>query len=475
MSALGITIVFFESAIIVYFLFLSLTHLSLIIRAFFSIRSYRHETEADRLDSAFESTHFKPITLVCPAYNEEVGVVTAVNSLISMRYPEFQVVVVNDGSTDATLERLIQAFRLRPSHRVVRQYLPTAEIRGIYESAYVPNLVLVDKVNGGKADALNCGINVARYPLVCCMDGDSILENDALLRIARPFVDRSDIVASGGVVRPVNGCRVTSMGIRGIFLPGSWLARFQIVEYLRSFLFARVALASVDSLFIVSGAFGVFRRDILLAAGGFETATIGEDFELVVRLHRHLREGKRPYHITLVPDPVCWTEVPEDFRTLARQRNRWQRGLLETLWRHRRMCFNPRYGRIGLFSLPYFLFFEALAPIVEFSGYLIFLVAVWKHSLNTPFAILFLYVALLLGTLVSVISVVFQELSGHRYQGLKAWCILLLSSLLENFGYRQLTLVWRIKGTIDWLLGRDHWGRMERKGLEPTQPAAPAP
>jgi cellulose synthase/poly-beta-1,6-N-acetylglucosamine synthase-like glycosyltransferase len=167
--------------------------------------------------------------------------------------------------------------------------------------------------------------------------------------------------------------------------------------------------------------------------------------------------------------------VPEDFRTLARQRNRWQRGLLETLWRHRRMCFNPRYGRIGLFSLPYFLFFEALAPIVEFSGYLIFLVAVWKHSLNTPFAILFLYVALLLGTLVSVISVVFQELSGHRYQGLKAWCILLLSSLLENFGYRQLTLVWRIKGTIDWLLGRDHWGRMERKGLEPTQPAAPAP
>ena len=227
----------------------------------------------------------------------------SINSLISLRYPEFQVVVVSDGSTDATLERLIKAFKLQPSQRVVRHLLPTKEVHGIYESAYVPNLVVVDKANGGKADALNCGINLARYPLVCCMDGDSLLENDALLRIARPFMDRPDMVASGGVVRPLNGCKVTPMGIRGIFLPGSWLARFQIVEYLRAFLFARVGLASLDSMFIVSGAFGVFRKDVVVAAGGFETATIGEDFELVVRLHRCLREWKRPHHITLVPDP----------------------------------------------------------------------------------------------------------------------------------------------------------------------------
>lgn len=345
-------------------------------------------------------------------------------------------------------------------------------MRGIYESAYVPNLVVVDKVNGGKADALNCGVNLARYPLICCMDGDSLLENDSLLRIARPFMDRPDMAASGGVIRPLNGCKVTAMGIRGIHLPDSWLARFQIVEYLRAFFFDRVGMASLDGLFIVSGAFGVFRKDLVVEAGGFETATIGEDFELVVRLHRCLREEKRPYHITLVPDPVCWTEVPETARELGRQRNRWQRGLLETLWKHRRMWFNPEYGRVGLFSMPYFLFFEALAPIIELTGYLMFGWSIWQHSINAPFAILFIYLALLLGMLNSVVSIVLQEISGHRYQGLKAWSLLLLTALVENFGYRQMTLWWRLKGTIDWIRRKDSWGHMTRKGIGPGSPPA---
>jgi len=468
---------FFAWGILAYFLALHLTHLSLILRAFFSIRGYLDEVDTDRLDSAFETSHYKPMTLICPAYNEEAGVVPSVNSLISLRYPEFQVVVVNDGSKDATLEKLTAAFRLRPSHRVLRQLLSTKEVRGIYESAYVPNLVVVDKANGGKADALNCGINLARYPLVCCMDGDSLLENDSLLRIARPFLDRPDLVASGGVIRPLNGCKVTTMGIRGIHLPASWLARFQIVEYLRAFLFGRVGLASLDTMFIVSGAFGVFRKDLVVEAGGFETATIGEDFELVVRLHRHLREAKRPYHITLVPDPVCWTEVPEDAGVLGRQRNRWQRGLLETLWKHRRMWFNPKYGRVGLFSIPYFILFEALAPLIEASGYVVFLWYLWEHSVNSAFAILFIYVALLLGVLNSVVSVVLQEISGHRYQGFRAWSILLFTAVAENFGYRQMTVWWRLRGTFDWIRGKEGWGHMKRKGIGPTPnpPPPPAP
>jgi len=465
---------FIEWGILGYFLALHLTHLSLILRAFFSIRGYQDEVETDRLDTAFETSHYKPMTLICPAHNEEAGVVPSVNSLISLRYPEFQVVVVNDGSKDATLERLIAAFKLRPSHRVLRELLPTAEVRGIYESAYVPNLVVVDKANGGKADALNCGVNLARYPLVCCMDGDSLLENDSLLRIARPFMDRPNLVASGGVIRPLNGCRVTPMGIRGIFLPDSWLARFQIVEYLRAFLFGRVGLASLDTMFIVSGAFGVFRKDLVVKVGGFETATIGEDFELIVRLHRRLRELKQPHHITLVPDPVCWTEVPEDLGVLGRQRNRWQRGLLETLWKHRKMWFNPKYGRVGLFSMPYFIFFEALAPIIESLGYVVFALSLWSHSINSRFAILFICVALLLGVLNSVVSVLLQEISGHRYQGLRAWGLLLFTALLENFGYRQLTVWWRLRGTLDWIRGKEGWGHMKRKGIAPSSgpPAA---
>lgn len=466
-----------EWGILAYFLILNLTNLALILRSFFSIRVHLSELETDPLDTTFGTTHFKPMTLICPAYNEEAGVVASVNSLISLRYPEFQVVVVNDGSSDGTLAQLIKAFRMQPSNRVLRSLLPTSEVRGIYESAYVPNLVVVDKANGGKADALNCGINLARYPLVCCMDGDSLLENDALLRIARPFTDRPDMAASGGQIRPLNGCKVTPMGIRGIHLPGSWLARFQIVEYLRAFLFGRVGLASLDSLFIVSGAFGVFRRDLLVATGGFETATIGEDFELVVRLHRRLREWKRPHHITLVPDPVCWTEVPEHFRELGRQRNRWQRGLLETLWRHRRMILNPRYGRVGLFSMPYFLIFEGLAPVIEAGGYLYFAGSIWAHSLSGPFAILFFYTALLLGVMNSLVSVVLHEISGHRYQGFRAWSILLFAAVAENFGYRQLTVWWRLRGTFDWLRGKDSWGHLQRKGLTahpvPTPPTGP--
>lgn len=461
-----------EWGFLLYFLLLQLTHLALILRAFATTRRYQDEVETDRLDTAFETSHSKPMTLICPVHNEEAGVVASVNSLISLRYPEFQVVVVNDGSGDATLARLIAAFRLQPSHRVLRQLLPTGKVLGIYESAYVPNLVVVDKVNGGKADALNCGINLARYPLVCCMDGDSLLENDALLRIARPFMDRPGLVASGGVIRPLNGCRVTPMGIRGIHLPDSWLARFQVVEYLRAFLFGRVGLASLDSVFIVSGAFGVFRKDLVVRAGGFDTTTVGEDFELVVRLHRRIREWGQPYHITLVPDPICWTEVPEDLRTLGRQRNRWQRGLWEALWKHRRMWFNPAYGRVGLFSMPYFLLFEALAPVIEAGGYLVFAVSVWRHSINTPFAVLFLYVALLLGVLNSVVSVLLQEISGHRYQGLKAFSLLLVAAVAENFGYRQVTLWWRLRGTFDWLRGKGGWGHMRRRGLGQAAPPA---
>jgi cellulose synthase/poly-beta-1,6-N-acetylglucosamine synthase-like glycosyltransferase len=471
----GFITVFFEWGILGYFLALHLTHLSLILRAFFSIRGYLDEVDTDRLDTAFETSHYKPMTLICPAYNEEAGVVPSVNSLISLRYPEFQVVVVNDGSKDATLQKLIEAFRLKPSQRVLRQLLPTKEVRGIYESVYVPNLVVVDKANGGKADALNCGVNLARYPLVCCMDGDSLLENDSLLRIARPFMDHPNLVASGGVIRPLNGCKVTTMGIRGIHLPDSWLARFQIVEYLRAFLFGRVGLASLDTMFIVSGAFGVFRKELIVAAGGFETATIGEDFELVVRMHRYLRENKRPYHITLVPDPVCWTEVPEEVKVLGRQRNRWQRGLLETLWKHRRMWFNPKYGRVGLFSMPYFIFFEALAPLIEVTGYAVFVWSLWSGSINSTFAILFIYVALLLGVLNSVVSVVLQEISGHRYQGLKALSILLLTAVIENFGYRQMTVWWRLMGTIDWIRGKDGWGHMTRKGIGPAPTTPPPP
>lgn len=453
-----------EWVILLYFLVLNLTHFVLILRAYFSTRRYLEEVEVDQLEDYFESSHFRPISLVCPVHNEAAGAVASVNSLLGLRYPEFQVIVVNDGSTDDTLQRLVEAFRLQPSRCVVRQVLPTEPIRAIYESAFLPRLVVVDKANGGKADALNCGLNLARYPLVCCMDGDSLMENDALLRVARPFMDRADMAATAGVIRPLNGCRVTPMGIRGIFLPEGWLARMQVVEYLRSFLFGRMGLADVGSLFIVSGAFGLFKRSLLLEVGGFRKS-LGEDFELVVRLHRHLREQGRPCPIAMVPDPVCWTEVPEDAGTLRRQRNRWQRGLLDSLWLHRQMWFNPAYGRIGLFSMPYFLLFEALAPFIETAGYLFFLYALVEGKTHGPFAAAFFCVALLMGIFNNQVAVLLEQVTDHPYPRVRDWLRLMLFGVLDHFGYRQMTLWWRIRGSIDWIRGRREWGHMKRVGI----------
>jgi cellulose synthase/poly-beta-1,6-N-acetylglucosamine synthase-like glycosyltransferase len=450
--------------ILLYFLTMNVTHFVLIVRAYLATRRYQDESEVDQLEDYFDSIHVKPITLICPAYNESGGVVASVNSLLGLRYPEFQVVVVNDGSNDDTLEKLIEAFRLRPSQRVIRQALPSAAVRCVYESAFLPRLVVVDKENGGKADALNCGLNVATYPLVCCMDGDSLLENDALLRVTRPFLDQPNVVATAGVIRPLNGCKVTPMGIRGIFMPGSWLARMQVVEYLRSFLFGRMGLSTVGSLFIVSGAFGVFRKDLLMEVGGFHR-TIGEDFELVVRLHHHLKAQGRPYKLVMVPDPVCWTEVPEDSGTLRRQRNRWQRGLLDSLWIHREMWFNADYGRIGLFSMPYFLIFEAAAPIIEILGYGFFFYALYEGKVHGPFALAFFCVALLLGVVNSHVAILLEQITNHPYQRVQDWAMLLLCGVLENFGFRQRTLIWRLKGIVDWYRGKEGWGHMKRKGI----------
>ena len=447
--------------ILAYFLIMNLLFLFLIIRAYLAIRKYHEEIRVDRIEDSFESIHLKPVTLICPLHNEGAGAVLTVQNLLGLRYPEFQVVVVNDGSNDDTLAQLIQTFHLYPSNRVIRVLLPTQRVIQVYESAFLPRLVVVDKENGGKADALNCGLNLASFPLVCCVDGDSLLEQDALLCVTRPFLDLPNVVATSGIVRPVNGCNVTPMGIRGIELPTSWLARMQVVEYLRSFLYGRMGQSELGSIFIVSGAFGVFRRELLLEIGGFYK-TIGEDFELVLRLHHHLLAKGEPYQVVMVPDPVCWTEVPEDLGTLSRQRNRWQRGLLDSLWLHRELWFNSDFGLIGLFSLPHFLIFEAAAPVLEVLGYLYFLYALVEGKTHLPFALAFFCVALLMGVFNSQVAVILEQITNHPYQRMGDWCLLLFCSVLENFGYRQRTLWWRLLGIFDWLRKKQHWGHMVR-------------
>lgn len=406
---------------------------------------------------------------IAPAYNEELTIEESVKSLLMLQYPEYEVIVVNDGSKDDTLERLKGTFDLHQVQPDIEVTVPCNEILGVYRSPTHPNLVAVDKENGGKADALNARINVSTYPVICAIDADSLLEGGALLRVTKPFIERPETtVAVGGIIRVANGCTIEAGRVVRAGLARNWLPLIQTVEYLRAFLFGRSGWSALHSLLIISGAFGVFRKDVVIAVGGYRRDTVGEDMELVVRMHRYLREHRTQYEMHFLPDPVCWTEVPESVKVLGRQRNRWQRGLIDSLWIHRKMMLNPRYGIVGLLGFPYFVFLEVLAPIVELSGYIIIPLSYAFGVLDLTFFALFLTVAILLGAILSTSSVVLEELSFRRYPKTSDLLKLISVGLLENIGYRQLSSWWRLMGTLDYLRGQTTWGRMERKGFAKT-------
>jgi len=328
-----------------------------------------------------------------------------------------------------------------------------------------PSLWLVDKENGGKADALNAGLNYCYTPVFCAMDADSILEPEALIRIVRPFLEDGSTVAAGGILRIVNGCTVERGRVTKVRLPSNLLAQFQVLEYLRVFLAGRMGWAALDATLIISGAFGIFRRQSVVEVGGYATDTVGEDMELIVRLHRHGYETGSPHRIHFVPDPVAWTECPESLAVLSRQRDRWQRGLFQSLTRHRKMLLNPTYGRVGMLAFPYFFFLEMLGPIIELAGYVSFTITLLAGRADGYLVGAFLAVAVAFGGVLSLSAVALEELSFRRYPRLSDLMRLFGIAALENLGYRQLNTWWRVKGTISALRGVQGWGRMTRKGF----------
>lgn len=458
-------LVYFNFVVLAYFTVLNLSYFLMTFLALGKVRAYAKMQQNLAIEEMIGNVVWPPVTLIAPAYNEESTCVESARSLMSLVYPEFEVIFVNDGSTDGTVRRMTEAFDMVETVRVPVSFLATAKVRKVYRSRKQPGLWLVDKENGGKADALNCGINYCQSPLFCVMDADSLLEREALKKIVRPFVEDTSTVAVGGIIRIANGCRIDAGVVTQVGMPRNWLAKFQVLEYLRAFLAGRMGWSAMDATLIVSGAFGVFQRGAVAAAGGFRRGTVGEDMELIVRLHRYCREARRPYRIIFVPDPVAWTECPETFAALGLQRDRWQRGLIESLLFHSKMLFNPLYGRIGLFAYPYFFFLEMLGPILETAGYFTF-AACWLTGRISPlFAAAFLAVALVLGVALSVAAVSLEELSYRRYPKLSDILQLFALSILENFGYRQLQMFWRVKGFVSFLAGAKSWGTMERKGF----------
>jgi cellulose synthase/poly-beta-1,6-N-acetylglucosamine synthase-like glycosyltransferase len=429
------------------------------------------------LDEVFASPLTPGISVLVPAFNEAAVIVESVRSLLSLKYPRHEVIVVNDGSIDDTLAVLRTAFDLVPVRKALRSGLDTAPVRAAYVSRTNHALVVIDKEDGGRSDALNAGLNAARHPYVCVIDADSLLEEDALLKVAKPILDDPELVAAtGGTIRIANDCRVDHGRVVEIRLPRSRLATIQVLEYLRAFLVGRAGWSDLNALAIISGAFGLFHRSLVEEVGGYWTQTVGEDFELTLRMHRHLRERGQPYRIAFITDPVCWTEAPADFATLARQRRRWQRGLYEGLWRHRRMIANPRYGRIGLLAMPYFAVFEFLSPVFALVGMLVTIVWWIFGGLSTLYVIAFLAVSVGLGMVLSAAALGIEELTFRRYPRRRDVTRLLAYTVLESLGYQQLHQVWRAIGYVDIARGKTTWGAQRRRGFA-TQPdeLTPAP
>ncbi len=451
-----------------YYLASNFAYLALLAVATWSSALHQRRLSSLRLEGLRESPFAPPVALVVPAHNEAKCIVESVRSLLTLDYPELEIVVVNDGSADDTLGELKREFALLETDILYVPEIPCRPVRGLYVSQTEPRLLVLDKEAGGsKADAINAGLNAATAPYVCVLDADSILERDALLRIMTPVTsDPRRVVGAGGIVRVVNGSRVAGGRLAEVRLPQGPLEVIQVVEYLRAFLIGREGWAQANMLLIISGAFGVFSRELVKQIGGYRASAIGEDFDLVTRMHRYLREQKQEYHIGFVPDPVCWTEVPSDHISLGRQRARWQKGLLDVLWRNRDMLFRRRYGRIGLMALPYAWGFELLAPVIEIFGILTMVLAAALGALSREFFLQFLLFGYAFATLISIGAVVQEEITYRRYNDWRDVARLIAYCFLEHFPYRQMHMWWRLRGLWEFVRGDVAWHKLRRIGFQ---------
>ncbi len=417
------------------------------------------------------STMSPSITIIAPAYNESLNVVENVRSLLSNHYVNYSVIIVNDGSKDDSLEKLIEAYDLERIDYVINEKLKTKPLRsGVFKSKNpaFEKLMVVDKENGGKADALNMGLNISTTEYVACIDVDCLLLEDALQKMIKPFLEVTDakVIATGGVIRIANSCIIRGGKLIDVNLPKNLLVQSQILEYLRAFLLGRMAWSRLNGLLVISGAFGVFDKKIAIEVGGYDTNTVGEDMEIIVRMRRYMEEKGEKYKVSYIPDPLCWTEAPDSYKIFISQRNRWTRGTIETLKKHRKIGFNPKYGSFGLLSYPYWLIFERLAPIIELVGILYFVVLVVLQQVRWEYALSFLVLAYLFSVLFSIVALYSEELTFHQYKKKGTGYKLVLLTALEPFVLHPFILYAAIRGNIDYYFNKNKkWGEMQRKGL----------
>jgi biofilm PGA synthesis N-glycosyltransferase PgaC len=461
--------IIFANIIFILTLVLFTTYLLLGIFSAVALRNYLRKNSYINYNTLVLSPLVPRISIIAPAFNESKSIIDNVRTLLSLYYNNFEVIIVNDGSTDDTFQKIVQAFELVKVNYFFDYRIPCERIKGVYKSdnPSYNRLTVIDKNNGGKADSLNAGINISRNSLIVTIDADSIIESDSVLKLVKPFLEEKEhkVIGTGGVIRIINSCEIERGHITDIRIPDQILPRLQVLEYTRAFLLGRMAWSHLDGLMLISGAMGMFDRETVILAGGYSIKTVGEDMELVLRMRRYKAERKEKYEVTYIPDPLCWTEAPSDFKSMRKQRTRWTRGLIESLWTHRRIFMNPSYGRLGVLGYPYWFFFEWLSPLIAFSGFIYTIYLIFAHKFNLPFYLLLFLFVYTFAVSLSVWAVLFEEITFHKYGRKRDVLRLLATALAEPFFYPMHTL-FAVIGNFEALFGKQGWGKAKRSGFE---------
>ena len=464
----------FEKFIFCYAATLMLCYVILLVLSILAIKEYlRRNSYIDH--KLLLTSPFSPgISVVAPAFNEVQTIVSNVHSLLSLDYPNFEVIIVNDGSTDDTLQQLIHEYDLVVVAFAYNEQIVTQPVKQIYksENPVYSRLMVVDKFNGGsKADASNAGINAATYPIFVCTDVDCILQRDTLLKMVKPFVEEKvKVIATGAVIRIVNSCEVEGGVLIKVNVPNQFLPLFQELEYIRAFLMGRMAWSKINALMLVSGGLGMFDKKTAIDAGGYDHKSFGEDMELITRMRGYMENQDVPYSVRYIPESLCWTEVPAKLKTFARQRTRWTKGLAQNLWIHKKMIFNPRFGKLGLLALPYWLIFEWLAPLVEFAGILYYIYLVLFRAINWEYAIIMLVFVYTFSVAITITSVLWDEITRKQYSSKSQVMKLCTAAFLEPFVYHPLVLFFALRGNFFFFSKRKlEWGDMIRQGFKRSE------
>ena len=469
MSVLDFLYSFFTYGILIYSVLLLSFYLFIAGYSMGEVKLYLQKIKFTDYSLLATSEYAPSISILAPAYNEGANIIENVRSLLSMHYNNLELIVLNDGSKDDTLEKLILAYDLVKVPQLIIPHIQTKKVRGVYKSkiSTYNKLVVVDKENGGKADALNVGINLSANKYLVCIDVDCILEQDALLKLIKPFLEEKEkrVIATGGVVRIANSCIIENGKLVKVNLPVQFLPRVQALEYIRAFLLGRMAWSRLNGLLIISGAFGAFDREIVIKAGGYDHSTVGEDMELIVRMRRYMHDNNLPYKVAYIPDPLCWTEAPATYNILGRQRNRWTRGTIETLKMHKKMFFNPKYGVLGMLSYPYWFFFEFLAPIIEFIGFATFIIFAILGLMNWSFVLFLFLFIIAFGFLYSMFAILMEVNTFNQYKKRKEIYSLIATAFLEPFVFHPFGVWSAIMGIKDYLQKKKSWGEMTRQGF----------